>query len=245
MLGRTLALAVLMSSAVPASALAEGNARSGSVILSAEDVAGLDLVDVAVSIDGKAGPTRLDGRALDIDPGEHTFVFKLADGKKAERKVTIRAGEKNKCVSVTIGAPAAVAAAPVVAPLWTASNAGAGQPIYVQAPAAASRPLRTIGFVAIGTGVASLVGGAVVGMIAAQDMKSSCDTSTKVCEPGTVGDTKSAATVATVGFVAGGALAAAGLALVFLAPKTRESARVTAAPSVGLNGGGVSLQGAF
>jgi hypothetical protein len=82
--------------------------------------------------------------------------------------------------------------------------------------------------------------------MASSMMSAKCDATAKVCDPGVIDDANGAATISTIGFVAGGVLVAGGLTMVLLAPK-RESngARITAAPTVGMNGGGLSLGGAW
>ena len=222
--------------------LEDVEARLSSVILSAKNGAGADLVDVAVSIDGKDGPRKLDGRALDIDPGEHTFVFQLEDGKKAEQRVWIRERERGKSVAVTMGTPDATAGAP-------------GKPVALpaeQAPASGGgSPLKLVGFIAAGVGVAGLAVGTIFGLKASSKLSApQCDTSSKMCDPGVVSDAKSAATVSTIGFIAGAVLVAGGVTLVLLAPKggsgaETKSARLSAAPMIGMNVGGLSLRGAW
>lgn len=225
--------------------LAEVEARVASVILSAENVTGVDLVDVAVSIDGKEGPRKLDGRAYDVDPGAHTFVFQAADGKKAEVRVVLREGEKNKSVAVTIGAAtpsSAAAAARESTPDHSDAALAAAQPRSRRGPS----PLKLVGFVAAGAGVAGLAVGTIFGLVASSTLSEPrCDTSAKVCDPGVIGDAKTAATVSTIGFIAGGALIAGGVTLVLVASKRDNIARLRATPTVGLNGGGLSLGGAW
>ena len=46
-----------------------------SVVPAAKDKKGRDIVDVKVSIDGKVVTETLDGKALPVDPGVHTFRF--------------------------------------------------------------------------------------------------------------------------------------------------------------------------
>jgi hypothetical protein len=215
--------------------LADVEARVPSVILSAKDGDGADLVDVAVTIDGKEGTRKLDGRALDIDPGEHTFAFTLASGTKTEQHVLVHEREKGKSVAVVIGART------------VAANAGdpGGRP-------QGTSPLRLGGWVMVGAGVAGLAVGTVFGLVASSKLSApQCDESTKQCDPGVVSSANSAATVSTVGFVAGGALVAGGLALVLLAPRsTRPSAaasgmRVGIAPAGGPSSAGLSVSGAW
>lgn len=218
--------------------LADVEARLSSVVLSAKNGAGADLVDVAVSIDGKDGPSKLDGRALDIDPGEHTFVFQLADGKKAEQHVLVREREKGQSVAVIIGAPE-------VPPAKSANS---------ESPASdGGSPLKVVGFIAAGVGIAGLGLGTIFGLKASSKLSApQCDTSAKVCDPGVLGEAKSAATISTIGFVAGGVLLAGGVTLVLLAPKgtaggmsETKTTRLSATPVIGVNAGGLSLQGSW
>jgi hypothetical protein len=89
--------------------LKEVEARIPSVVLAAKDAAGLDRVDVDVTMDGVPLVTELDARPVDVDPGVHVFVFDSAFGR-AERKVTVTEGAKAQQVAVTLGA--AVVTAP-------------------------------------------------------------------------------------------------------------------------------------
>jgi hypothetical protein len=104
--------------------------RIPSVVLIAKNAAGSDLVDVKVTVDGAPVATKLDGLAVDVDPGAHTFAFEAADGK-VEQKVVIAEGGKAQRVSVAFGA---AGTAPVVT-----STPGAG--VAASAPvAAAAKP---------------------------------------------------------------------------------------------------------
>jgi hypothetical protein len=218
--------------------LADVEARMPSVILSAKDGAGADLVDVAVSIDGKDGPKKLDGRALDVDPGEHAFAFTGPDGKKVEQRVVVREREKGKVVAVVIGEPP-----PSAKP---ASDGSAAAP-----PPSGMSPLKLGGFVTGGLGVGGLVVGSIFGVVAGNDLGAPHCDAQKTCEPGAIGNAKSAATVSTIGFVAGGVLLAGGVTMILLAPSSKQSngaastARVMATPLVGDRTGGLSVQGAW
>ena len=222
--------------------LEDVEARLPSVILSAKEAGGADLVDVAVTIDGQQGPRKLDGRSLDVDPGDHTFVFQLADGRKAEQRVFVREREKAKVIAVTIGGSRELAKPVEPSPPKEAPAARGG-----------ASPLEVVGFIAAGVGVAGLAVGTIFGLNASSKLSApQCDTAAKVCDPGVIDDAKSAATVSTIGFVAGGVLLAGGVTLVLLSPKAGQSAtaetksaRLSAAPLVGTKGGGLSLRGAW
>jgi hypothetical protein len=85
--------------------LADVEARVPSFILSATDDSGADLVDVTVTMDGVQVATRLDGRALDVDPGPHSLLFELPDGKAVRTKAFAGERGKGKVVSVVLGRP--------------------------------------------------------------------------------------------------------------------------------------------
>jgi hypothetical protein len=70
----------------------------------------------------------LDGKAIEVDPGAHTFRFE-AGGSAAEQAVLIREGEKGRLISVTLDAASAAApAAPSVSPAARESSGKAFSP---------------------------------------------------------------------------------------------------------------------
>jgi hypothetical protein len=79
-----------------------------SVVFAARDTEGRDLLDVSVAIDGQVVVSRLDGRPIDVDPGEHLLRFEAPDHAVTEQRVLFREGEKVRSLSVTLG-PAAQA----------------------------------------------------------------------------------------------------------------------------------------
>jgi hypothetical protein len=87
-----------------------------TVVLGARDAQGHDVIDVRASMDGAPVAGRLDGRPVPVDPGVHLFRFESTApaGATAETRVLVRAGEKNREITVTLGVstPAASAARP-------------------------------------------------------------------------------------------------------------------------------------
>lgn len=114
---------------------------------------GHDLVDVKVTMDGELLASQLDGRAVDVDPGPHTFVFETTGAKPLEMKVVVREGEKAREVVADFGGN--VAAAPPGT--GSGTTAGASTP---GADAGASRPIPTLTYVLGGVGIAALAGSA-------------------------------------------------------------------------------------
>jgi hypothetical protein len=111
-------------------------------------------------------------------------------------------------------------------------------------------PLRTVGYVALGAGGVSFVVGVVFGVVAkltydSASSSANCPSGTASCNATGVsgGQTAEAqAAVATGTIAAGLVVAAGGLALVLLAPK---SGPVAVAPTVAAHGGGLCLGGVF
>jgi hypothetical protein len=167
----------------------------------------------------------------------------------------VREGVKNQSVTVVLGKPAAATPAAT-----SAAPASGAQAMPDTPPASASSgggsPLRTVGWIAGGVGVVGLGIGTAFGIAAISDKSSAhCDAS-NACQSGPLSSANSAATISTVGFVAGGVLLAGGLALVLFAPKasgpdttgtapakTREALRIT--PLVGSRNAGLMVGGSW
>ncbi|MFZ5896353.1 MAG: hypothetical protein ACOY0T_35190 [Myxococcota bacterium] len=64
---------------------------------------GIEVFDVQVSVDGQSLVDQLDGKAIPVDPGNHTFKFSNPRFPAVERQVVIRAGEKFRQLSVMFG----------------------------------------------------------------------------------------------------------------------------------------------
>jgi len=76
-----------------------------SVTVKARDVSGTETADVEVVIDGTSVSKHLDGRPIDLDPGEHTFRFVDRSGKRIEQRVVMREGEQRRELSVDFAPP--------------------------------------------------------------------------------------------------------------------------------------------
>jgi hypothetical protein len=211
--------------------LADVNAAIPTVVFDVRDAAGNDLIGVRVSMDGKPLAARLDGTAIRLDPGVHAFRFELDARAPVEKSLTIHEGEKARRETVVLG----TAAQPATAP---ASTAG-GEPSEPS-----SSPLRTVGWIVAGVGLAGLVTGAVTGVLAISDKgQASCDGQGYNCQAGPLSDSKTMAGISTGAFIAGGVLAAAGVGVVLFAPKGGARAEVTATSGPGTLG--LRLGGTF
>lgn len=85
--------------------LADLEKKIPSVVLGAKDHSGHDIVAVKVAIDGKPAAESLDGKAIQLDPGVHTFRFETAGEDPVEQKVVVAEGEQSRPVTVTFGQP--------------------------------------------------------------------------------------------------------------------------------------------
>jgi hypothetical protein len=169
-----------------------------SVVPGAKDKKGRDVVDVRVSVDGKIAAETLDGKAIVLDPGVHTFRFETKGAPAVEEQVVVKPGEKNRIVTVTfaVGEESSPGpSAPVVA--------GSSSPPY------AAYVLGGLGLVALGAAL-------VVDLGASSDARNLRDTCAPSCAKGDVDDVQSRYTIAGVTAGIGGALVITGVVLFFL-----------------------------
>lgn len=216
----------------------EAFARRHVAALEAE----LPRLQLAVASATEALPTleiKLDGHAigkaawstpLPIDPGDHELTATADDKSSFRAKIAIPkgAGVTNAHVPALTDAP---------------------KPIVVQSIAPPPEPIaqggtqRLLGYIVGGVGVAGLAVGLGFGASALSlkgDRDARCNGG--FCDPEGLDKDKSArdaATISTIGVIAGGALLAGGVALVLTAPKTKKPVSVGIAPN------GVVLGGAF
>lgn len=71
-----------------------------SVVIEARDEDGHETVDVSLSIDGKPRGNRLDGRAIELDPGNHVIRIQLPNEKSVEQQVMMHEGERARRVTL-------------------------------------------------------------------------------------------------------------------------------------------------
>ncbi|HEX7667904.1 MAG TPA: hypothetical protein VF407_25430 [Polyangiaceae bacterium] len=79
--------------------LAEIEAARPSIVVRAT-VDGADTTDVVVTIDDKVAAPSLDGRAITIDPGEHTFRFDHVGTPSLTQHVLVAEGERARTIEV-------------------------------------------------------------------------------------------------------------------------------------------------
>ncbi len=92
-----------------------------SLVVRAKDERGAD-ADGKLYVDDKLAAPRLDGSAIDLDPGRHQVRVELADGTRLEQEVTVATGEKNRLVTLAAKSKAAVAKKTTAAPDASSSS---------------------------------------------------------------------------------------------------------------------------
>jgi hypothetical protein len=94
-----------------------------SVVPVVTDVTGDPILDVKVTMDGEVLTTKIDGRAVPVDPGLHEFGFSTGTGSSTQ-KIVILQGQRNRPIAINLGLPGSgqknaqrvAVAAPVAAP---------------------------------------------------------------------------------------------------------------------------------
>ena len=223
-----------------------------TVVVTARDAAGVDRIDVRVSVDGVPFATQLDGGARPVNPGAHVFHVELADGTSVDQRVVVREGEKNQPIAATLGTPApgpaatspALLPAPPPPPLPPPPRGEAGT---ARAPGGSSQ--RTLGLALGGVGLVGIAAGAVAGLVAIgakNQQLGTCASSTNCPHHDAAlsdhGTATTSATTSTVAFAAGAASLAAGLVLYLTAP---SGAVVQVSPQIGAGHAGVGVAGSF
>jgi hypothetical protein len=205
------------------------SARVAGVVI---DVTGCD--NPKVTIDDAPVPSAVLGIRRSVDPGSHT-VKATADGcNSAEQKFTVADG-KEQTVSLKLE-KSATAAPPVVAPVPSTAQPSNNPPAAtppandtgVKVDTKGGSSNKTLAFVAFGVGGVGLLVGGITGAIA-MGKKSDLDKACKgsVCgadQQSNVDSYHTMGTLSTVGFIAAGVGAAAGIILLVTAPKDTSTA---------------------
>ncbi len=219
------------------------NAAIPTIVFEVKDGSGNDLTQVKVTMDGELLVEKVDGTSLSLDPGEHKFVFETAGQPPIEKVIVLREGDKQRRETIVLGPVPSPGPATTSASDPPSKHAGADA-LAVDRTTGTS-PMWTVGWVVTGVGVVGLGLGTLFGLKASSSKSDGCGAD-HLCDSGKLTDAKSAATLSTIGFIAGGVLLAGGLTLVILAPKGESrSARIEAAPYVGVTSGGFVLRGSL
>jgi hypothetical protein len=120
--------------------LTEVESMIPSIVVRVQDASGADAVDARVLVDGT--PTKLDGKPVLLDPGDHVVAVEVGGGPPADAHVLLVAGDHARLVTLRLHAGAGAASA--------SREPGATQ-VSHHVPAGAW-VLGAAGLVALGTG---------------------------------------------------------------------------------------------
>jgi hypothetical protein len=192
----------------------EVNAQIPTTIFGAKDPSGGDLSAVKVTMDGEVLAERLEGTALSIDPGEHTFTFETAGQLPLTRKLLIQQAQKDRREVIQFGTPAATTSMPPSPPA-TEEIRGLGTQ-------------RILAIVSGGIGVAAVGLGTAFGVLAASqksEAQSVCPSNPCATQDGANKWSTAGATgnISTIGFIVGGLGMAGAAVLWFTAPRSSST----------------------
>jgi hypothetical protein len=227
----------------------EVNASIPTVIFQAKDGAGNDLVAVKVTMDGEVITERLEGTALSIDPGQHTFTFEAAGLPPLSKQFVIPEGQRDQHKAVVIDeASTSPASSSSTFPPPASAPSAAMQPASApgEPPSPGGLSPRKIGAIAVGAvGVIGVGVGTIFGIEAISQKNKANASCPGVCSSASDASLWSTAqtsgNIATAGFIVG-ALGLAGAAAIWLFVPEGSS---TGQPQVGLGLGTIGAKGTW
>ena len=210
--------------------------------VSAHDAEDRDVGAVKVIVDGDTLATRLDGRPMAVDPGEHAVRFETEGMPPVEMRVIIQVGEKNRLVKVQFH-PARAVVAPIATP--------PDKPVpttEIAAPKSVSSWSPPIAaFVLGGAGVLALGSFAFFGVTGKGDLNELKSTCAPYCAQSALDAAKTKLTVADVSLAVG--VVSLGVAAVMLLTGSKADARRTThldlGPAASGHGAMVGMGAAF
>jgi hypothetical protein len=238
----------------------EINVAIPTIVFDVRDADGGDLVSVKISMDGQLLTDHLDGTAVAIDPGPHTFSFESAGQPRAEKKLIIREGQKDRNEVVTLGTrkvAAAPAPSPAPKPAPAPALPGAAEPLATPAPIVATpNPPPTaaetsseghgqrVAAVTVGIIGVAAVGAGVYFSYLTHSLENSV-TNAPIFNPSDDSSGHTAHTLQFVMYGAGGAALATAVILYAVAPSSHEHPTVALAPAIGPRLAGGTLEVRF
>jgi hypothetical protein len=181
------------------------------------------------------------GTALPCDGGSHVVVASAPGKKKLALTVTVPKQEG----AVTLTIPK----------LEDEEHAASTGVVVTTPPVSSGSGRRVVGLTIGGIGLAGIVVGSVAGLVAtlywnaSNSVDNGCNSGSTTCLTQHGIDLRSSAqtwaTVSTVALIAGAALAAIGLIVLLIAPKTRSAMAWTVTPTPAPSGGALMVVGRF
>ncbi|HEY8076061.1 MAG TPA: hypothetical protein VIF62_18165 [Labilithrix sp.] len=206
-----------------------------SVVVTAKDEKGADVVDANVEIDGKLVSDRLTGKPVPMDTGAHVIKITPKDGEPLEQKILVVEGEKNRVVNFVVKAKAETTPTPTPTPVEPTPTPVTPTPTPPPKESEDESKKRAHGaapWIVAGIGLGAVAAGASF-LKRAADIQAEVDFachSFNNPEIECVQDTRKsdAQTAAVVSFIAGGTLLAGGLLWHVLEPVDKPPPPTTA-----------------
>jgi hypothetical protein len=186
-----------------------------SIVLGARTADGRDVTDVRAWIDGELAAERLEGAAIDIDPGVHRVRFERPPMPPIELEVVIREGEKRRPIIVDLAQepkPPPPSSSPPSPP-----PPSPPPPVREAAAGGDGDTQRLVGWISVGGGALFVVGAVAFGLLGLQarsDFNGSGQT-----DAGAQDRAVAFRTLANVSWGAAAVAGVAGAALLLTAPR--------------------------
>jgi hypothetical protein len=219
--------------------------RQPAIVFDAKDASGNDLSAVSVTMDGAPLLEKLDGKALHLDPGEHVFVFTTAGAPPVTKKLVLVESDQARREHVVFSPDREMREPSGPA---SASPSPAG-------PAGGMSTLRALGLVSGGAGIVAIGVASAFTLMAGSALSSqrsecasptNCPNHDQALSDHSTFTTDSS--IGTAGFVSGGVLLAAGVAM-FLAGGAQSSpgssTGVLVIPELATGSAGLAVHAAF
>jgi hypothetical protein len=195
-----------------------------------------DRPDLVVKRDGESLGRAVWGIPIPVDPGPHAVEASAPGFKTWQSKAVVEGIEAKASIDV----PALEAETPAPPP---------PRPSPPPPPPPTGNTQRALGLVGAGVGVAGVAAGSVFGLVAKSRVNDAGPHCTgTVCDASGISDlsdARHAATISTVGFIAGGVLLAGGIALYFTAPHAPANTGLVVAPGSAGSLAGLTLRGGW
>ncbi|MFO0565877.1 MAG: hypothetical protein U0263_09450 [Polyangiaceae bacterium] len=159
--------------------LSEVEGSIPTVVFSAK-AGNADLTDVKVSLGDQTLAESLDGKAVSIDPGTHTFVFESEKYGKRELKFVVKEGQKAQSVEISFEA-AGGGKKDVPTEGGTPETPSGGGDSGVKVDSSEPGGKKTLGFVLLGVGAVGVGGFAFFGLTGKSDEKKLDCADSKTC----------------------------------------------------------------
>jgi hypothetical protein len=207
--------------------------------------AGADTPDLVVKRDGEAVGRASWGTPIPVDPGAHS-IEASAPGKKTWQSQAVVEGPAAKA---SIEVPPLATDTAIPAPVPPVPAPAPAPPPPSPSPASPGSTQRVLGVVVAAVGLGGVAAGSVFGVLAGSHKSDAwphcsgtqCD-ATGISD---LSDARRAATVSTIGFIAGGALLAGGVVLYLVAPRGSPATGLLVAPGADGSAAGLTLRGGW